>query len=161
MATTKPEIKIPRSHELKFRALHPDAKLPVYATQGAAAMDLHAVLPNSGCVSVTENSPQVIPTGLAVEVPAGHVMLVFSRSGHGFKSDVRLANCVGVIDSDYRGELMVKLTRDNARGDAVTVYHGDRIAQAMVIPVRQYQPVMVDTLSETERGEGGLGSTGA
>lgn len=87
-------------------------------------------------------------------------MMVYSRSGHGFKSDTRLANCVGVIDSDYRGELMVKLTYDgNECGELIQP--GDRIAQAMIIPVEQVQFELADELSDTERGTGGFGSTGA
>jgi dUTP pyrophosphatase len=143
-----------------FKRRHPDAKLPVYATPGSAAMDLHAILPTADGIPVTDGSPRVFNTGLEVAVPEGHVMLVFSRSGHGFKNDVRLSNCVGVIDPDYRGEVKVKLARDGTRGEPMTVYNGDRIAQAMVIEAKQFQPVFVDELDATERGEGGLGSTG-
>ena len=89
-------------------------------------------------------------------------MLVFSRSGQGFKDAVRLANCTGVIDSDYRGDVKVKLQRDHAEHDLpVFVDHGDRIAQAMIIPVEQAQFEVVDELSETQRGTGGFGSTGS
>ena len=86
-------------------------------------------------------------------------MLVYSRSGHGFKHDTRLANCVGVIDSDYRGELMVKLTYDGAE-DGPFIEPGDRIAQAMIVPVSQVSFDVVDELSDTVRGSGGFGSTG-
>lgn len=85
-------------------------------------------------------------------------MMVYSRSGHGFKSDVRLANCVGVIDSDYRGEVKVKLTNDG--NEYMQVNEGDRIAQAMIIPVEQVKFIEVAELSDTERGTGGFGSTG-
>lgn len=99
--------------ELKVKKLHPDATLPRYATDGAACFDIFPLRHQS-----TEGeSTLIIDTGLAFEVPPGKVMLVFSRSGHGFKHNIRLANCVGVIDSDYRGELKVKLTADLVLGD--------------------------------------------
>src|SRR5690606_29317518 len=103
----------------------------------------------------------VIRTGLSFEIPEGHVMLIFSRSGHGFKNNIRLANCVGVIDADYRGEVMVKLTHDRRFGDFdFPVEPGDRIAQVMVIPFPRVTFEEVEELSSTERGEGGFGSTG-
>lgn len=131
-----------------------DAKLPEYATPGAACFDI----PSIRDAVVAPGGATQIGTGLAFEVPEGHVMLVFSRSGHGFKMGVRLSNCVGVIDSDYRGELAVKLKNDGCV--ALPVYQGDRIAQGMVLPVEQAQFVLKDELSCTERGEGGFGSTG-
>lgn len=137
--------------KLKVKRLHPDARMPVYATEGAACFDLAAL--NGGPVFHSAT----FQTGLAFEVPADHVMLVFSRSGHGFKNNVRLANCVGVIDSDYRGEMQVKLTADQ---HPLVVDPGDRIAQAMVLPVEQVQFELVDELSETVRGQNGFGSTG-
>ena len=139
------------SPTLRVKRLHPDAKLPTYATAGAACFDLAALV--GGDVDPTG----AFGTGLAFEVPADHVMLVFSRSGHGFNRDVRMANCVGVIDSDYRGEIMVKLTADGAPTEVAA---GDRIAQAMVLPIHQFAFQEVDELSSTERGEGGFGSTG-
>lgn len=140
--------------EVKVKRLRADAKLPVYGTAGAACFD----------ISTTDAKPvralctETYSTGLAFEVPEDHVMLVFSRSGHGFNDDIRLANCVGVIDSDYRGELKVKLTSDATSSKTFAV--GDRIAQAMVLPVSQVSFVEVQELSSTERGEGGFGSTG-
>lgn len=95
---------------MKIKKLHPAAVVPTYGTEGAACFDLYAVQPEAE-IRVVDTA--TVRTGLAFEVPQGFVMLVFSRSGHGFKNDVRLANCVGVIDSDYRGELMVKLTNDS------------------------------------------------
>lgn len=140
--------------QLKYKKLHPDAITPRYATDGAACFDIAAMHD-----AVVRNAdPAIIATGLSFEVPPGHVMLVYSRSGHGFKHGVRLANCVGVIDSDYRGELMVKLTADDRR--AMNVYAGDRIAQVMIIPIPSVELVEADELSETARGGNGLGSTG-
>jgi dUTP pyrophosphatase len=147
--------------KLNVKALHPDAIVPQYATDGAACFDLHALIPDvpkEACVFPIK--PAAIRTGLAFEIPDGYVMLIFSRSGHGFKNDIRLANCVGVIDSDYRGEVQVKLSNDNPQGLRFDVKHGDRIAQAMIVPVERVELVQVDELSSTSRGEGGFGSTG-
>lgn len=142
--------------KLKVKKLHPDAIIPKYATAGAAAFDLCAV--NSGRVMPGLNA--IVETGLAFEIPEGYVMLVFSRSGHGFNNNVRLSNCVGVIDSDYRGEVKAKLTCDG-RCVGIEFKKGDRIAQAVIVPIPQVELEEVDDLSSTERGEGGFGSTGA
>jgi dUTP pyrophosphatase len=142
--------------KLKIKKLTSDAFTPKYATDGAAAFDLHAInLPPDGSV-ITAGSPVVLHTGLSFEIPHGWVMLVNSRSGHGFKNDVRLANCQGVIDSDYRGEVMVKLSADQK---PFTVHNGDRIAQAMILQCPQVEFEEVEELSNTERGAGGFGST--
>ncbi len=134
---------------------HPDAVVPFYGTLGAACFDLYStesttVLPQCGS--------KFIGTGLTFEIPSGYVMLVFSRSGHGFKNDIRLCNSVGVIDSDYRGEVMVKLHNDGQ--SEYQVAKGERIAQAMIIPHPPVTFSVVENLSETIRGEGGFGSTG-
>lgn len=137
--------------QLKYKKLHPDAIAPRYATDGAACFDIAALHD-----AVVRNAdPAIIATGLSFEVPSGHVMLVYSRSGHGFNNGIRLAS---VIDSDYRGELMVKLTADDRR--AMYVYAGDRIAQAMILPLPSVTLVEAEELSETARGTGGIGSTG-
>lgn len=141
--------------QLKVKRLDPAAILPKYQTAGAAAFDLHSI--EDGALS----GARTYRTGLAFEVPEGFVMLIYSRSGHGFKSDIRLANCTGVIDSDYRGEIMVRLAQDNLAFNGTTyVKVGDRIAQALLMPVEQWALVEVDELSSTERGEGRFGSTG-
>lgn len=152
--------------DVKIKKVHPEAVLPVYASAGAACFDLHALLDIDGAF-VWHGEPLTLRTGLAIEVPEGHVMLIFSRSGHGFKFDTRLANCVGVIDSDYRGELKVKLTRDyfdSSHSDhpqeVLEINHLDRVAQAMIIPVDRCEFTVVEELSSTERGELGFGSTG-
>ena len=153
--------------KINVKKLHPDAKLPVYATAGAACFDLHAhTVENSRIFGahIHQGAPVVCGTGLAFEIPPGWVMLIFSRSGHGFNHEVRLANCVGVLDSDYRGEARVKLTSDDFSEDEkrppLFVKPGDRVAQAMLTPVERIGFSVVDSLSETERGEGGFGSTG-
>lgn len=144
--------------KLQVKKLHPAAIVPKHATDGAACFDLHALEPQR---TIHQGMPKVIRTGLAFEVPDGWAMLIFSRSGHGFKNDVRLANCVGVIDSDYRGEVMVKLTRDQSASDFIGVNAGERIAQAMLVQVPRVELVEVSDLSNTARGTGGFGSTGS
>jgi dUTP pyrophosphatase len=143
----------------KFKKVHPDAVAPVYATPGAACFDLTAV--DNGTSHKRDACAIVYRTGLSFEIPAGHVMLVYSRSGHGFNYGQRLSNCVGVIDADYRGEVMVSLRDDGARGAMVPVPRaGERIAQAMIVPVDRVEFEEADELSETARGAGGFGSTG-
>lgn len=145
--------------KLKIKRLDQKARIPTYVTPGSGCFDLYSI--NEAPQLVKEAVPQTFGTGLAFEVPKDHVMLVFSRSGHGFNSDVRLANCVGVIDSDYRGEVKVKLTNDpSPNWNGFAVKQNDRIAQAMVIPVERVEFVLCDELSITERF-GGFGSTGA
>lgn len=140
--------------DLKVKRLTPDALIPTYATDGSGCFDIYSR--NNGGVY----NSLVCSTGLSFEIPEGFVMLVFSRSGHGFKNDVRLSNCVGVIDSDYRGELKVKLSNDSKDFSVFYVNKGDRIAQGIVIPYPRVKFVEVDELTSTERGVGGFGSTG-
>jgi dUTP pyrophosphatase len=155
--------------KLRIKKLHFNAVVPTYATEGAACFDLVAATVDGastiGC-GVWDNRPLVCDTGLAFEVPPGYAMMIYSRSGHGFKHDTRLANCVGVIDSDYRGSVQVKLTCDRQDDDGAPlplfVRPGDRIAQAMIVPVPDVTfELVAEQLSITERGAGGMGSTGA
>lgn len=143
--------------DVKITRCHPEATLPRPAIDGAACLDLCAV-DLIEPISVSDGRPALIRTGIKVEVPEDHALLIFSRSGHGFKSDVRLANAVGVIDPKYIGEVMVKLTKDGP--GAYTIAPGERIAQAMLIKTEAINWVEVDALAPTERGEGGFGSTG-
>lgn len=150
---------------LKIKRLHPAAQLPRYATPGSACFDLHALINDEEGmekppVRVLQNKPATIRTGLAFEIPQGFAMLVFSRSGMGFRRGVRLGNCVGVIDSDYRGEVEVRLVCD-PNGKGMDVAHGDRIAQALLIQTPWLAIDEVQELSDTQRGAGGFGSTGA
>lgn len=146
---------------VKVEKLALDAQLPEYASAGAACFDLRAILEHPDHFTVVTHSlPGTFRTGLAFEIPPGYAMIIYSRSGHGFNDDTRLANCVGVIDSDYRGEVKVKLTIDNPHV-RLTVRHGDRIAQAKIVAAPQVKLVMVADLSETARGRNGFGSTGA
>ena len=147
--------------ELNVKALSPkignEIPTPFYASAGAAAMDLHACVDQA--VVIPAGQTRVIPTGLAIALPsADFVALVFARSGLGIKHGIAPANCVGVIDSDYRGEIMVGL--HNSGGDDYTVQPADRIAQLMITPVIRAHVNMVDQLDDTQRGAGGFGSTG-
>ena len=120
-------------------------------------MDLHACVDEA--VTIPAGGRKVIPTGIAIALPsADYVALVFARSGLGIKHGIAPANCVGVIDSDYRGEIMVGL--HNAGDTDYTIQPADRIAQLMITPVIQANVTMVDELDDTARGTGGFGSTG-
>ena len=141
---------------VKYKLLDPRAKAPAYATPGAAAADLCAVLDEP--LTLAPGQRAMIPTGLAVEIPAGYVGLVFGRSGLALKRDLAPANKVGVIDSDYRGELKTAI---HNHGSAVqTVEPGERIAQLVVVPYLTANFTETDQLSDTARGVGGFGSTG-
>jgi len=153
--------------KLRFKKLKEGAILPTYATDGSAALDLF--VPADTPDDVADFSPFTLYTGsvkiglgIAVEVPLGHVLLLFSRSGHAAKHKVRLANCVGVIDPDYRGEIVVMLYRDSfpSLGPCLHIRAGDRIAQVVLLPIPRLEPEWAEKLSETARGEGGFGSTG-
>ena len=136
---------------LKFKKLHPDAVTPTYATKGAACFDLTAIEIYEG-----DDWCTVYRTGLSFEIPDGWVMLIYSRSGISFNTGAGLVNGVGVIDSDYRGEIIVKY--NDSIGLSYKV--GDRIAQAMLMPIQRLDLIETDTLHETERGSNGFGSTG-
>ena len=147
--------------ELKIKALSPkigkEIPVPFYASAGAAAMDLHACLDEA--VTIPAGQRRTIPTGIAIALPsADYVALVFARSGLGIKHGIAPANCVGVIDSDYRGEILVGL--QNSGDTGYTIQPGDRIAQLMLTPVIQANLTLVDELDDTARGAGGFGSTG-
>lgn len=144
---------------LGVKKLHDDVAIPAYAHSGDCCFDIRAY----GEPEYQHASgAAVVKTGLALDIPAGFAMIVYSRSGHGFNYDVRLANGTGIIDSGYKGELMVKLTADSGKGQEYldTIKHGDRIAQAMLIPVPHVSLVEVGELSGSDRGAAGFGSTG-
>ena len=145
--------------QIKVKKLHPEAIIPEYQAGGdAACFDLHTV--EAGQLG-SSHWRGVFSTGLAFEIPKGYVMLVFGRSGHAFNHDISLANCVGVIDPGYRGEVLVKLTMKYvARRDFFYIKEGDRIAQAMVMPVPWVQFEVAEELPNSQRGSGGFGSTG-
>ena len=147
--------------KLYCKALSPkigrEIPAPYYASPGAAAMDLHACTDEA--VTIPAGGRAVIPTGIAIALPdPGYVALIFARSGLGIKHGIAPANCVGVIDSDYRGEIGVGLV--NLSETPYTVAPGDRIAQLAVVPVVRAALTPVEELDETARGAGGFGSTG-
>ena len=142
---------------LKVKLLRDGAQPPRRATDGAAAYDVHALL--DAPVTIPPGGRALLPTGIAIELPSPDtVALLFSRSGFGVKHGVSLANSVGVIDSDYRGEVHVGLI--NHGSEPFTVENGDRIAQLMITPVLLPDVAVCDELSDTARGAGGFGSTG-
>ena len=134
------------------------ATLPAYATDGSAAVDLRAAL-EGGSVTIEPGCRVAIPTGIAIAPETrGVVAIVAARSGLGFKHGIALANGIGVIDADYRGEISVCL--HNKSDVAYTVADGDRVAQMMFVPVYTANLIPADELDETARGAGGFGSTG-
>ena len=142
---------------VRFLRLDPRAKAPAYATPGAAAADLCAVL--DAPLTLQPSQRAMVPTGLAIELPdANCVALLYARSGLAIKHGLTLPNCVGVIDSDYRGEVKVGLINQSA--EPYTIQPGERIAQLCIAPVWQAAFVESAQLSDTARGAGGFGSTG-
>lgn len=141
--------------EVKFIASD-GAIPPVYKTKGAAGADVCALLDKD--LVLRQGERAAVPTGLFVEVPEGYEIQVRPRSGLAFKNGITVLNTPGTIDSDYRGELMVILA--NFGMEEFTVKNGDRIAQVVLAPVIQAVFVQAESLSQTERGKGGLGSTG-
>ncbi|MEL6451275.1 MAG: dUTP diphosphatase [Pseudomonadota bacterium] len=135
-----------------------DVPLPAYETVGAAGADLHANFPDRRPVRVAPGARALIPTGLAMAVPAGFEVQVRPRSGLALKHGIALVNSPGTIDSDYRGEVGVIVL--NTSAEAFEVTHGMRIAQMVLAPVVQATFAAVDTLDDTARGAGGFGSTG-
>ena len=136
--------------------LRPNAFLPTYGSAQAAGADLYACL--GAPVTIAPGQTAFIPTGLSMELPQGTAGLIYARSGLACKRGLAPANKVGVIDSDYRGEFIVAL--HNHSGENQTVEHGERVAQLVITPV--YTPGFqeVASLSDTDRGSGGFGSTG-
>lgn len=135
----------------------PSIQIPAYATPGSAGVDLHAFLEQEW--EIKPGQIARIPTGIAIELPGPYVgAFLYARSGLASKYGVTLANGVGVIDSDYRGEIQVAVI--NLGPETVTVHPGDRIAQLVFMPVYQADFKVVAELSDTSRGNGGFGSTG-
>lgn len=156
--------------KIKIQKLHENAVTPTYAHAGDACFDLHACTVEGRSTlqsAIYRDKPVTCGTGLAFDVPEGHVMLVFSRSGMGFKRGIRLANGTGIVDHGFSGEVMVRLTSDAPTqtddGDDLPVEiirPGDRVAQAMIIPVESCEFDVVEQLTLTERGTSGFGGSG-
>lgn len=143
--------------ELKVKKLKENAKIPFRATPGSAGMDLYACIDEP--VTLKKGEHAVIPTGIAIELPSPELCaFLFARSGLAVKHGIGLLNSVGVIDSDYRGEVCVGII--NQFEEPYTVTPGERIAQMVIMPVSLIEPTEVSELGETERGAGGFGSTG-
>ena len=143
--------------QVAVKRIRENAIFPTYATPCAAGADLYACLDEP--VTLLPGQTVMIPLGYSMELPAGYAGLVFARSGLAAKRDLAPANKVGVIDSDYRGEFWVPLHNHGAQMQ--TVCHGERIAQMIIMPYLAVDFIEAQTLSETERGQGGFGSTGA
>ncbi len=141
---------------IKVKKLCADAILPTYGSKFSAGADLYACL--NGEIKIMPGDTVFIKTGIAVEIPEGNVGLVFARSGMACKRDIAPANKVGVIDSDYRGEIMVAL--HNHGREVRNIEPGERIAQLVITPYIQAEFELCEDLEDTERGEGGFGSTG-
>lgn len=141
---------------VSVKRLDPRAKLPAYGSADAAGADLYAL--TDGPVTIAPGQTVLIHTGLALAIPQGYVGLVYARSGLATKQGLAPANKVGVIDADYRGELMVSL--HNHSGEERTVEHGDRIAQLVIAPYLTARFQEAEELDDTARGSGGFGSTG-
>lgn len=134
-----------------------DIPMPYYATEGSAGMDLHACIDEP--LTLLPQQLASVPTGLAIALPsAEYAAMIFARSGLAVKHGIGLSNGVGVVDSDYRGEIRVGLV--NQSSQPYTIQPGDRVAQLVVMPVVRAELKPVDRLSETRRGAGGFGSTG-
>ena len=145
------------SEIFKVRRLRESAQLPFRATEGSAGMDLYACIDSPVTLGAGEKA--VIPTGIAIELPSAELAaFVFARSGLAIKHGIGLLNGVGVIDSDYRGEICVGVI--NQLAETYTIAPDERIAQLVIMPVSLITPVEAQSLDDTARGEGGFGSTG-
>lgn len=141
---------------VKVKKLHPNAKLPTYGSPEAAGADLYACLEEA--VTIEPGEIFWVPTGIALEVPKGCAGLVYARSSMGAKRGLAPANKVGVVDSDYRGEIRVVLLNHSKQPQ--TLEPGERVAQFVITPVLQPQYAEAEELTDTSRGAGGFGSTG-
>lgn len=144
--------------QVKIKKLDPNATIPTSGSAFAAGYDLYACLSGDGEVTIPAHHTVMVPTGIAVALPEGTFGGVFARSGLASREGLRPANCVGVVDSDYRGEICVGL--HNLSAEPYTVQPGERIAQMIIMPYFAPEIVEVASLSETDRGAGGFGSTG-
>lgn len=143
-----------RSSLIKIKKIHPNAEVPKRATPESAGFDLRCI---DDC-TIGPDKHLAVHTGLAFEIPSGHAMLIYPRSGLAKNHGITLSNAVGVVDSDYRGEIIVLL--HNTAGYEVSFNAGDRIAQAIIHKLPDIELVECMELSETDRGRGGFGSTG-
>lgn len=144
--------------DLKIEKVDSNAKLPTKGSRGAAGFDLYAHLGEHKELAIYPETAPMIGTGLKMKIPTGYFGALFARSGLATKRKLRPANCVGVIDSDYTGEVKVALYNDSS--EIQRIKDGERIAQMVFIPCFDASIIPVDKLEDTERGNGGFGSTG-
>lgn len=142
---------------VQIKKLKNSATIPTRGSEYAAGYDLYACI-DTESVSIAPHTTEKIGTGLSIAVPNGYFGAIFARSGLAAKEGLRPANCVGVADSDYRGEYIVALHNDT--DSEKTIKNGDRIAQLVIMPYLEVGFLETDTLDETGRGSGGFGSTG-
>lgn len=143
--------------KVNFKKLNSKAIMPTYGSEYAAGADLYACL-ETDSISFLPGETKLIKTGIAMEVPEGYAGLIYARSGIANKRGLAPSNKVGVVDSDYRGEIMVSL--HNHSNDTQSISDGERIAQMVIAPFLKVEYTEVEELSDTVRGEGGFGSTG-
>ncbi len=143
--------------QIKFVKLNEKAIVPTYGSKCAAGADLYALLENE-CVTVAPNETLLIHTGISLQIPDGYAGMIFARSGIATKRGLAPANKVGVIDSDYRGEIMVPI--HNHSSVPQHLQNGERMAQLVIMPYIQAQFTETDNLDNTDRSSGGFGSTG-
>lgn len=141
---------------INIKKLDSVAKIPTHGSASAAGYDLYAT--NTKEIDIAPHSTIKFGTGIAMEIPEGYFGAIFARSGLATKKGLRPANCVGVIDSDYRGEIIVPLHNDT--DEIMTVFPQDRIAQLVILPYLAINFIETEELKSTERGKGGFGSTG-
>jgi len=145
--------------EVKIKKMFEDAQIPTRGSAQAAGYDLYAYKPNDKeAVYIQPHTSMMIHTGISAAIPEGYFGAVYARSGMAKKHGLRPANCVGVVDADFRGEIMVILHNDTEESQLVK--HNDRIAQLVITPYLSVEFNEVEELSNTERGSGGFGSTG-
>ncbi len=142
--------------DLRIKKLRDNAQMPTYGSEYAAGADMYAAIDEA--VTIQPNETKFIPTGLAFEIPEGYAGFIYARSGLACKKGLAPANKVGVVDADYRGEVMVAL--HNHGTEAQTVEAGERIAQMIIAPFITANFIFSDELDDTVRGAGGFGSTG-
>lgn len=145
--------------EVRIKKLNNTAIIPTFGSEEAAGCDLYANLaPEGGSATIAPGATFFVKTGIALEIPKQYAGFIYARSGLASKRGLRPANCVGVVDSDYRGEVMVALYNDSQTEQ--TINHGERIAQMVIGPYLRPQFIEVNDLSDTERGDGGFGHSG-
>ena len=142
--------------DLRIKKLRDNAQMPTYGSEYAAGADMYAAIDEA--VTIQPGETKFIPTGLAFEIPEGYAGFIYARSGLASKKGLAPANKVGVVDADYRGEVMVAL--HNHGTEAQTVEAGERIAQMIIAPFITANFIFSDELDDTVRGAGGFGSTG-